>query len=136
MTENGSAPLVLVADDDDDILELVTFRLERAGYEVITACDGEQALRAAREKAPALAVLDVAMPKLTGIEVTEALREAEKTREMPVILLTASVQQADLERGMSAGANHYMRKPFDPAELREMVQALLERSASGVSSGA
>ena len=78
MTEHGEArdrPVVLAADDDEDILELVAFRLERAGYEVIAVEDGERALEAARERRPSLAVLDVMMPKLTGYEVVRALRE-------------------------------------------------------------
>jgi DNA-binding response OmpR family regulator len=125
--ETNGGPTVLVADDDDDVLELVAFRLERAGYEVITARDGEEALRAARENTPALAVLDVMMPKMTGYDVTRALRKDEQTRQMPVILLTARVQEADVNRGFDAGADDYIRKPFSPQELRARVEAVLGR---------
>ena len=122
--ENG-APVVLVADDDEDILSLVVFRLERAGYEVVQARDGEQALRLARDRQPELAVLDVSMPKLTGYEVTERLRAVEETRRIPVILLTARVQEADVSRGLEAGADDYVKKPFSPEELSSRVQAIL-----------
>jgi DNA-binding response OmpR family regulator len=118
---------VLVADDDEDILELVAFRLERAGYEVITAHDGTEALAAARERLPDLAVLDVMMPGLTGYDVTRELRGDEATRAIPVILLTARVQEADVNRGFEAGADDYLRKPFSPQELRVRVHALLAR---------
>lgn len=123
--QGGAA--ILVADDDRDILELVAFRLERAGYEVLTAGDGEQALAAAREHRPALAVLDVMMPKLTGYDVVKAMRAEEGTSRIPVILLTARVQEADVSRGFEAGADDYIRKPFSPQELRARVEAILGR---------
>jgi DNA-binding response OmpR family regulator len=124
---NEERPVVLVADDDQDILALVTFRLERAGYEVISAQDGEQALSLAVERAPDLAVLDVMMPKLDGYEVTARLRRHGPTRRMPVILLTARVQESDVARGFEAGADDYIKKPFSPQELRARVQAILGR---------
>lgn len=127
MTEETPAPLVLVADDDPDILHLVAFRLERAGYDVITAADGEQALALARERQPALAILDVMMPKLTGYDVTTQLRADESTSRIPVILLTARVQESDVARGFEAGADDYIKKPFSPQELRARVQAILGR---------
>jgi DNA-binding response OmpR family regulator len=120
-------PLVLVADDDADIRALVTFRLERAGYDVVAASDGEEALRLAREQTPDLAVLDVMMPKLTGDEVTRQIRGDEATQRMPVILLTARVQEEDVARGFEAGADDYIKKPFSPQELRARVQAVLGR---------
>lgn len=120
-------PLVLVADDDSDILELVCFRLERAGYDVIRASDGEQALRIAAEHRPDLAVLDVMMPKLTGYDVTRRIRKDQATSRMPVILLTARVQEADVQQGFAAGADDYLKKPFSPQELQARVQAILGR---------
>jgi DNA-binding response OmpR family regulator len=126
MSENGQLT-VLVADDDEDIRELVAFRLERAGYAVVAARDGEEALQLALERSPDLAILDVMMPKLTGIEVTERLRANDATRRMPVILLTARVQEADVARGFEAGADDYIKKPFSPQELRSRVQAILGR---------
>jgi len=120
-------PVVLAADDDEDILELVAFRLERSGYTVVCARDGEQALALARAERPDVAVLDVMMPKLDGFELTRRLRAEEATREMPIILLTARAQDADLEQGFAAGADDYIRKPFSPQELRTRVQAMLGR---------
>jgi DNA-binding response OmpR family regulator len=124
MTEHE--PLVLVADDDEDIRSLVTFRLERAGYRVVTASDGEHALSLALERSPDLAVLDVMMPRLDGYEVTRRLRQHEATKAMPVILLTARAQEADVG-GFEVGADDYIRKPFSPQELRARVQAILGR---------
>jgi DNA-binding response OmpR family regulator len=120
-------PLVLVADDDPDIRSLVVLRLERSGYEVVAAGDGEEALATALERNPDLALLDVMMPKLDGYEVTERLRREEATRHLPVILLTARVQETDIARGLEAGADEYVKKPFSPTELRARVQAVLGR---------
>jgi DNA-binding response OmpR family regulator len=120
-------PLVLVADDDEDILALVSYRMEKAGYEVVRAHDGEEALQLASDLLPALAILDVMMPKADGYEVTRRLREQETTSRMPIILLTARSQEADVQRGFEAGADDYIRKPFSPQELRARVQAILGR---------
>ena len=120
-------PLVLAADDDEDILELLVFRLERSGYEVLQARDGEEAFELAREAKPDLAVLDVTMPKLDGFELTRRLRAEEVTRRMPIILLTSRTQDADLERGFETGADDYIRKPFSPQELSARVRAILGR---------
>jgi DNA-binding response OmpR family regulator len=120
-------PLVLVADDDPDILSLVKLRLERSGYDVVSAGDGEQALETAKMRTPDLALLDVMMPKLDGYEVTARLRQEEATRHLPVILLTARVQESDIARGVEAGADDYVKKPFSTHELRDRVQAVLGR---------
>ena len=120
-------PLVLAADDDEDILDLVAFRLERSGYTVIVARDGEEALELAAKELPDLAVLDVMMPKVDGFEVTRRLRADEVTSRMPIILLTARSQEADVQQGFEAGADDYLRKPFSPDELRARVQAILGR---------
>ena len=120
-------PVVLVADDNDDILALVTHRLERAGFAMLQARDGEEALRLARERRPALAILDLMMPRLDGYEVTRAIRGDGEIADMPVLLLTARVQEADVARGFEAGADDYIRKPFSPQELITRVQAVLAR---------
>ena len=122
---NDVRPLVLVADDDPDILALVRFRLERDGYEVLSAPDGETALDLALARTPDLAVLDVMMPRLDGYELTRRLREHGPTTGIPIILLTARVQEPDLERGFEAGADEYVTKPFSPQALGERIQAAL-----------
>jgi DNA-binding response OmpR family regulator len=118
-------PLVLAADDDPDILNLVTLRLELDGYEVVGARDGEDALERAFERAPDLALIDVSMPKLDGYEVTERLRGNQTTSGVPIILLTARVQETDVARGVEAGADDYVKKPFSTELLRTRVQAAL-----------
>ena len=132
MTPVPDVPLVLVADDDRDILALVAIRLERAGYRVVQATDGTEALGLALQHEPDLAVLDLMMPGLTGLEVTRALREDERTRHLPVILLTARVQESDLEAGLAAGATAYVAKPFSPQELCDRVEAILEARTTAV----
>ncbi len=118
-------PVVLIADDDDDILQLLAFRLERAGYEIVQARNGKQALSLALELLPALAVLDVMMPELDGYEVTRELRTNEATSSMPIILLTARAQTQDAARGLAVGADDYVKKPFDARDLRERIERLL-----------
>jgi len=119
--------LVLVADDEEDIRALVAFRLQRAGYDVITAADGEEALTLATTRHPDLIVLDMMMPKATGLEVTRSLRGQDSTKDIPVILLTARAQEADVASGFEAGADDYVKKPFSPKDLQSRVQTLLER---------
>jgi len=126
MSENPDGALILVADDDPDILELVCFRLEQAGHRTARARDGVQAVEKVNELEPDLCVLDVMMPKLSGFEVLKEVREREGKR-IPVIMLTASVQESDVARGFDSGADDYMRKPFNPRELQSRVDALLRR---------
>jgi DNA-binding response OmpR family regulator len=122
-----SFPLILAADDDETILGLVVYRLEHSGYRVIAASDGQAALDLAVSERPALAVIDAMMPKLDGYELTRLLRSRPETKDLPVILLTARVQDDDVARGFKAGADDYLRKPFSPQELVSRVQALLGR---------
>ena len=123
----ASSPLVLVAEDDEDIRSLVAFRLERAGYRVIAAADGRRAYEVAVAQLPDLAVLDVMMPRLDGYELMRRLRADERTSRLPIILLTARAQESDVQRGLEAGADDYIRKPFSPQELMARVQAILGR---------
>jgi two-component system alkaline phosphatase synthesis response regulator PhoP len=121
-----SGPLVLVADDDDDILLLVTTRLRRDGFEVVSARDGDEALALAREQRPDVAVLDIGMPGLDGLELLERIRADDELRDMRVVLLTAKAQESDVRRGYTAGADLYVRKPFSPAELSTRVRKLID----------
>lgn len=120
-------PVVLVADDDEDILALVSFRLDRAGYEVLSATDGEQALSTILDRQPDLAVLDVRMPKMTGMDVVKGVRDNDDVNRMPIILLSASVLDTSISRGFELGADDYIKKPFNPQELLARIQAILGR---------
>jgi DNA-binding response OmpR family regulator len=120
-------PLVLVAEDDEDILSLIVHRLERSGYEVAQARNGEDALHLLERRRPDLAVLDVTMPRVDGFEVTRQMRANDATRDVPVIILTARVQEGDVARGFAAGADEYVKKPFSPTELQGLVESLLGR---------
>jgi two-component system response regulator MtrA len=122
---NDRVPVLLVADDDEDVLMLVQLRLSRSGYEVVVARDGEEALRLVREKQPDLAVLDWMMPKASGLEVLRALRADEETASIPVLMLTARASASDIEQGLAAGADDYIAKPFSPQELASRVQSIL-----------
>jgi len=120
--------VLLVADDDADIRDLVAFKLEQAGFEVIAVEDGQAALEQARARRPALAVLDVSMPALSGIDVCRMLRAEPATAGMLIIMLTARVQEQDVQGGFNAGADDYVTKPFSPRELVSRIQALLSRT--------
>ena len=126
MSEDGEqAGVILAADDDDDILELVCLTLEQMGHTMIRASDGDEALELARRHKPDMCVLDVMMPSRTGIEVVEALRDEEETAAIPILLLTATVNERDLIPGIEKDSERYMRKPFSPGELQDRVAALL-----------
>ena len=117
--------VILAADDDDDILELVCLTLEQVGHTMLRASNGDEALTLAREQKPDVCVLDVVMPSKTGIEVVEALRASEDTEAIPILLLTATVNEKDLIPGIEKDSDRYMRKPFSPRELQYRVAALL-----------
>jgi DNA-binding response OmpR family regulator len=117
--------LILCADDDEDILSLVSLRLERAGFRVVSAVDGDAALEAVRAHRPTVAILDVMMPKRTGYEVLAALRADPALAGLKVILLSARVQESDVERGIDAGADAYLAKPFKASDLVAKVEELL-----------
>jgi len=118
---------VLVADDEPHLLRLVKFRLEREGYEVLTAVDGESALQVARDEHPDLCVLDVMMPKRSGFDVLREIRNDDACAGMKVIMLTARAQDRDVDVGFSLGADDYITKPFSPQELRVRIGAHLNK---------
>lgn len=122
---HARAPVLLVADDDEDILTLVQLRLARSGFEVVVARDGQEALQMAQDRQPDLAVLDWMMPKASGIEVLRAIRADAATAQIPVVLLTARASEADMAEGVAAGADDFVAKPFSPQELASRVQAIL-----------
>lgn len=118
---------ILVVDDDPDIRELVSFKLEQLGHSVTTEKDGEGGLAAALSETPDVVLLDVMMPKLTGIEVCQRLRDTPETASVAIILITAKAQEFDIERGFAAGADDYIVKPFSPRELASRVEAASAR---------
>jgi DNA-binding response OmpR family regulator len=121
---------VLIADDDEDVLELVRLGLEGNGYEILTARDGLAALATARELKPTVALLDVNMPELDGFEVTSALKTDPTTKNIVVILFTARSLASDVEKGYEVGADDYIMKPFTLKTLQSRVLAALERAAN------
>ena len=121
---------VLVVDDERDILELVRFNLAQAGFRVLTATDGRQALETARRTPPDLIILDLMLPVMPGTEVARALRNDEKTRQVPILMLTARGEEVDRVVGFELGADDYVVKPFSPRELILRVQAILRREGS------
>jgi DNA-binding response OmpR family regulator len=121
---------VLLAEDDEDVRALAELVLRREGYEVTAVSDGQAALDAAADRTPSVAVLDVSMPRMDGLETARRLRERAETREVPIMLLTARVTEADRERGRDAGVDAQLDKPFSPAVLAERVRALLDARPS------
>jgi two-component system phosphate regulon response regulator PhoB len=118
-------PRILIADDELDVLTLLETRLTAAGFEVLKAMDGAAALRRSRDEGPALAVLDVMMPGMSGLEVCRVLKADPKTARMPIILLSARSEEVDRVLGFELGADDYVLKPFSPRELTLRIQALL-----------
>jgi DNA-binding response OmpR family regulator len=127
MSPGSLPPRVLVADDEPDIVALVRILLDRAGYEVITASDGELALALAREHEPDLCVLDVAMPKLAGYEVLSQLRGADPTATIPVMIMTATVDDEREIRRHGVAPDSFIRKPFDSDRFLSEVARLIAR---------
>ena len=118
---------VLVVDDEPDIVALVAYHLAKSGYRVATAANGRDALDVVRRERPALVVLDLMLPDLSGYEVLEQLRADEATRHVAVLMLTARREEPDRIRGLSLGADDYLTKPFSPQELVLRVAAILRR---------
>jgi len=118
---------ILVVDDEHDILELVSYNLTKGGYKVSRAASGEEALKLARAKPPDLAVLDLMLPGMDGLEVCKALKQDAKTAHVPIMMLTARGEEADVVTGLELGADDYVTKPFSPRVLLARVKAVLRR---------
>ena len=116
---------ILVVDDEVYILHILDFSLGAEGFDVITAADGEQALSRARSERPDLIVMDIMMPRLDGYETCQRLKSDPATKHIPVLLLTARGREEDRKRGMEAGADDYMTKPFSPNKLISRVSEML-----------
>jgi two-component system, OmpR family, phosphate regulon response regulator PhoB len=121
---------ILIVDDEPDILALCAYHLAKSGYRVATAVTGPEGLHAAREERPALLVLDLMLPGMSGFEVLERLRVDTATRDIAVLMLTARREEPDRIRGLSLGADDYLTKPFSPQELVLRVGAILRRTAA------
>jgi len=128
--DGGSAGRILVVDDEEDLLELVRYNLSKEGYEVECVGTGEDALKAARRQPPDLVVLDLMLPALDGLEVCRRLKGDAKTRQVPIIMLTAKGEETDMIAGLERGADDYIAKPFSPRVLAARVRALLRRHAA------
>jgi len=116
---------IMAVDDERHIVRLIQVNLERSGFQVITAFDGPEALRKVETDRPDVIVLDVMMPKMDGFEVLKRLQANPETRNIPVIMLTAKAQDADVFRGWSSGVSAYLTKPFNPLELITFVKRIL-----------
>ena len=125
------SPSILIVEDELDLLELLRFNLEREGFDVVTATSGAQALAAARADPPDLVLLDRMLPGMEGLEVCRALKKKPATAAVPVILLTAKGEEADVVQGLEAGADDYVTKPFSPRVLLARVRAVLRRAGDG-----
>ena len=121
---------ILVVEDEKNITKVVTYNLEREGYQMITARDGEEGLAKARKELPDLVILDLMLPKLDGLEVCRQLKSDPKSARIPIIMLTAKTQETDRVVGLEMGADDYVAKPFSVRELAARVKAVLRRGQS------
>ena len=118
---------ILIAEDEPDIRELVTFMLQFAGYEVVAASNGEDAVRTASRERPDLVLMDVRMPRMTGYDACRMMKANPDLRNVPVVFLSAKGQESEIQSGLDAGAEEYLLKPFSPAELTNRVRGILSR---------
>jgi DNA-binding response OmpR family regulator len=122
-----SDPLILVAEDERDIRELIVFTLQISGFNVVEVPNGEEAVRKATEIKPDLVLMDVRMPKMTGYEACKALKAQESTKDIPVVFLSAKGQENEITMGLELGAEEYFLKPFAPDQLTERVNKILAK---------
>ncbi len=117
---------ILVAEDERDIRDLIAFTLKFAGFDVVLAVNGEEAVEKVVQEEPALILMDVRMPKMTGYEACRAIKETEVGKEVPVVFLSAKGQESEISEGLEAGGIDYILKPFAPEELITQVKQFLE----------
>jgi len=122
-------PKILIAEDEADIRELITYTLRFAGYEVVAATNGDEAVQFARQEMPDLILLDARMPKKTGYEACEIIKADPQTKDIPVLFLSAKGQESEIQSGLKAGASEYLLKPFAPDQLIKHIQRALDRKA-------
>ncbi|MDD9303566.1 MAG: response regulator transcription factor [Desulfobacter sp.] len=122
-----SKETVLIVDDEEDILELIRFNLKTEGYNILQAMTGEEAIKIAKQSCPDLIVLDLMLPGIDGLEVTRYMKNNQATMDIPIVMLTAKGEEADIVAGLELGANDYMSKPFSPRELTARIRAILRR---------
>jgi len=125
--DQAAASQILVVDDEEDLLELVRYNLAKEGFRVQGVASGEEALKAVRRQPPDLIVLDWMLPAVDGLEVCRRLKSDPKTRDIPVVMLTAKGEESDMVKGLERGADDYIAKPFSPRVLAARVKALLRR---------
>lgn len=118
---------ILVVDDEEDILDLLNFNLSREGYQVVCVASGEEALKACESQVPDVLLLDLMLPGMDGLEVARRLKGNLKTRDIPIVMLTAKGEEADIVTGLELGADDYITKPFSPRILLARVRAVLRR---------
>ncbi len=118
---------ILIAEDEPDIRELVAFMLRFAGYEVLAASNGEEAVQAATRDVPDLVLMDVRMPRMTGYDACRIMKSTPTLRDIPVVFLSAKGQESEIQSGLEAGAEEYLLKPFSPDELTNRVRAILAK---------
>ena len=123
-------PTILVIDDDHDLLGLLSLKLGKEEFKVLLASDGKSGFEMVKNKKPDLVVLDINMPKMSGLEVCKALRSDEKTIDVPIIMLTAKSEEIDRVLGLEFGADDYLTKPFSPRELILRIKNILKRTHS------
>jgi DNA-binding response OmpR family regulator len=118
---------ILIAEDERDIRDLIAFTLRFAGYEVITASNGEEALEMAPKVNPDLILMDVRMPRMTGYEACKLMKADPDLKNIPIVFLTARGQESEIQQGLEAGAEEYLLKPFAPDQLTNRVKAILDK---------
>jgi len=118
---------ILIAEDEPDIRELVAFMLRFAGYEVLAASNGEEAVQTATRETPDLILMDVRMPRMTGYDACRIMKANPDLRDVPVVFLSAKGQESEIQSGLDAGAEEYLLKPFSPDELTNRVRSILSK---------